>query len=77
MLGFHAPDRLVEVAALAVDVPLRQGRLEGPQLLDQRRAGPLVDRVPHGRSPVVQTFDGTSDERIVIGHGGWDVLENP
>ena len=61
-------DRLFERKALLGDIRLRERRLVGAQLRDQRVARPFVKRPASLPGAPVQPLHGAGDERMIVGH---------
>jgi hypothetical protein len=68
-LGFDLSNRLFQRQPLAGDFGFAQGRLHAAQLGDQSGTRTLVERAPAlaGRTGI-QSGDGASDQRVIVGH---------
>src|SRR5262249_34831710 len=68
-LRLDLADGLFERQALAGDLGLAERRIDAAQLLDQRGAGPLIERTAGpARSSGVQAGNSACDQRVVISH---------
>ena len=68
-IGFHLADGLFERQPLSGDVRLRKRRIGRTQLRDKRGTRPLVERAAGFAGALAKPLDGTSNERLIVGHG--------